>query len=92
MDQNRRLSPCAASALFGTRQLTIAGKQVRITGLDAAFAAMDTRGITGDASIAQELLRRVAGENYIPPALAGEYAAAILAEYKKSTGKSRGND
>ena len=84
MDRDRRLSPCAASALFGTRSLSIAGKEVGITGLDAAFAAVDSRGIAGDAEITEELMRRVEQENYIPPALAAEYGAAVLAEYKKA--------
>jgi len=78
------LCPCEANALFGTRYLTVAGKLVGITGLDAAFAAVDARGLTGDAAISAELMRRVENENYIPPALAEEYAAAVLAEYKKT--------
>lgn len=89
MDTYGRLSPCAASALFGTRQLTIAGKQIGITGLDAAFAAVDAQGLTGDAEITAELMRRVEQENYLPPALAAEYGAAVLAEYRKSAGESR---
>jgi hypothetical protein len=88
MDRYYRLSPCAASALFGTRQLTIAGKQVGITGLDAACAAVDARGVTSDAEITAELMRRVQQDNYVPPALAAEYGAAVLAEYRKSAGKS----
>jgi hypothetical protein len=46
-----------------------------------------TRGISADAEIARELMRRVTEENYIPPPLAGEYAAAILAEYKTAVAK-----
>lgn len=76
------LSPCAADALFGIRKITVAGKPVGILGLPAAFAAVDAQGLTRDAEIAAELMRRVDKENYIPPALAGEYAAALLAEYR----------
>jgi hypothetical protein len=86
MDKNT-LSPCAADALFGTRQLTVAGKQVGITGLDAAFAAVQARGLIGDAAISAELMRRIRENNYIPPAIADEYAAALLAEYKKTVTK-----
>jgi hypothetical protein len=89
MDKYDQISPCAASALFGTRQLTIAGKQIGITGLDAACAAVDARGLTSDTEITAELMRRVQQENYIPPGLAAEYGAAVLAEYRKSAGKSR---
>ena len=89
MDKYSQPCPCVASALFGTRQLTVAGKQVGITGLDAAFAAVDARGLTGDTEIAAELIRRVEQENYIPPALAAEYGAVVLAEYRKSAGTSR---
>jgi hypothetical protein len=78
------LSPCAADALFGIRKITVAGKPVGIAGLPAAFAAVDAKGLTGDAEIAAELMRRVENENYIPPALAGEYAAALLAEYRRT--------
>jgi hypothetical protein len=90
MDKYGQLSPCAASALFGTRQLTIAGKQVGITGLDGAFAAVQARGLSGDAEIRTELMRRVTENNYVPPALADEYATAVLTEYKKATEKSPG--
>jgi hypothetical protein len=86
MDRNT-LSPCATDALFGTRQLTIAGKTVGITGLDAAFAAVQARGLTGDAAISAELMRRIRENNYIPPAIADEYAEAVLAEYKRTVTK-----
>jgi hypothetical protein len=86
MDKNT-LSPCAADALFGTRQLTVAGKQVGITGLDAAFAAVQARGLIGDAAISAELMRRIRENNYIPPSIADEYAAAVLAEYKMTVTK-----
>lgn len=89
MDKYSELSPCAKSALFGTRQLTIAGKQIGISGLDAAFAAIDARGLTREGEIIAELMRRVQQDNYVPPALASEYGTAVLAEYRKSAGKSR---
>ena len=81
------LSPCAADALSGIRKITVAGKPVGIAGLPAAFAAVDAKGLTRDAEIAAELMRRVENENYIPPALAGEYAAALLAEYKNASSR-----
>ncbi len=90
MDNNARLPPCAATALFGTRQLMVAGKQVGIAGLDSAFAAVQARGLSGDAEISTELMRRVTENNYVPPALADEYATAVLTEYKKATEKSHG--
>ena len=88
MDRFSRLSPCAAATLTGTRQLTVAGKQVGITGLDAAFAAVYARELTGDAEITAELMRWVRQENYVPFALAPEYGTAVLAEYRKFFGKS----
>ena len=86
MDKNT-LSPCAADALFGHPALTVAGKQIGITGLDAAFAAVQARGLTGDAEIGAELMQRLRENNYIPPAIAEEYAAAVLAEYHRATPK-----
>ncbi|WP_292370531.1 hypothetical protein [Methanoregula sp. UBA64] len=77
------LCPCQANALFGIKKITVAGKPVGINGLPAAFAAVDAKKLTRDADITAELMRKVEEENYIPPALAGEYAAALLAEYKK---------
>jgi hypothetical protein len=81
------LSPCAADALFGTRQLSVAGKTVGIIGLDAAFAAVQARGLNGDAAISAELMRRIRENNYIPPTIGDEYAAAVLAEYNKAAKK-----
>jgi len=82
MDRNT-LSPCAADALFGTRQLMVAGKQVGITGLDATFAAVQARGLVGDSETSAEFMRRIRENNYIPPAIADKYAAAVLAEYRR---------
>jgi len=79
------LCPCQANALFEIQKITVAGKPVGINGLPAAFAAVDAKGLTSDAEIAAELMRRVEKENYVPPALAGEYAAAVLAEYRTTT-------
>ncbi|MGA2160701.1 MAG: hypothetical protein ABSG28_00670 [Methanoregula sp.] len=81
------LPPCVADTLFSTRQLTVAGKQVGITGLDAAFAVIQTRGLTGNAAISAELIRRIRENNYIPPALVDEYAVAVLAEYHRAMTK-----
>jgi|GEM_PF-806463 len=91
MDRNT-LSPCATDALFGTRQLMVAGKQVGITGLDATFAAVQAQGLIGDAEISAELVRRIRENNYIPPGLAGDYAAAVLAEYKRAMAKNKSSD
>ena len=60
------LSPCAADALSGNRRLTVAGKRVGITGLDAAFAAVTARGLVGDAEIKAELMHRIPGEQLHP--------------------------
>lgn len=81
------LSPCAADALYNIRKITVAGKPVGIAGLPAAFAAVDAQGLTRDAEIAAELMRRVEKENYIPPALTEEYSAALLAEYRRTVTK-----
>ena len=54
------LSPCVANALSGIRTITVAGKPVGIAGLPAAFAAIDAKGLTVDAEISAELMRRVA--------------------------------
>jgi hypothetical protein len=45
---------------------------------------VDEQGLTRDAEIAAELIHRVEKENYIPPALTEEYAAALLAEYRRT--------
>jgi len=78
------LCPCQANALFGIKKITVAGKPVGINGLPAAFAAVDAKKLTRDTDITAELMRKVEQENYIPPALAGEYAAALLAEYRRA--------
>jgi len=35
-------------------------------------------------------MRRIRENNYIPPAIADEYAAAVLAEYHRATKKQQG--
>lgn len=63
--------------------IIVAGKTVGIAGFDKAVAAVRARGITGDAAIMAELLRRIMQENYIPTGLTDEYAQALLEEFKK---------
>jgi len=85
MDRYSQLSPCAASALFGTRQIIVAGKQVGVSGLDTAFAAVEAKNIVGDAEVTAALISYVRRDNYIPPGLENEYATAVLAEYHRIT-------
>ena len=85
-------SPCAADALFGTQTITVNGKTVGIARLCDAIADVRAMNLSGDAAVKAALLARVGGENYIPEKFSGEYADALLAEFRRNTEKATGAD
>ena len=49
------------------------------------FAKVQVRGLVSDTEIREELMRRLRENNYIPPALADEYAACGAGRVQKAT-------
>ncbi|KAF5041076.1 hypothetical protein DSECCO2_526800 [anaerobic digester metagenome] len=70
----------------GVRQVLIDGKPTGITGLDECIAVVRELGLNTDAEIADALLARLSKGNYVPTRKREAYAAALLAEYRASTG------
>lgn len=70
----------------GVRQVLIDGKATGITGLDECIALVRELGLNSDAEITDALLSRLSKGNYIPTRKREVYAAALLAEYRASTG------
>ena len=56
---------------------------VGLVGIDLCLAEVKELGLTDESQIAEELIERVKKRNYIPGSAGGEYAEALLAEYKK---------
>ncbi|MFA5220697.1 MAG: hypothetical protein WC391_00225 [Methanoregula sp.] len=81
MERENTLSPCAADALQGTRLIEIEGKDVGIAALDETITEVMDLGLREDAAISNELMVRIAHNNFIPEALQNAYAKAVLAEY-----------
>lgn len=63
------------------------GLRVGLTGLAAALA--EVKGLQGQSEeeIAQALLARLRGQNYIPAAAEPEYKRALIREFKKALGE-----
>lgn len=84
--------PCAADALFGTRSITVNGKTVGIARLCDAIDDVRALNLDRDDALRTALLARIRQENYVPEKLSGEYADALLKEYRRSAGQDSGGD
>ena len=82
------LSPCAADALQGVRQVMINGIMTGFNGLDESIAAVHNEHLTNEDAIRASLMNRIRASNYIPPHAEGWYAAALMEEYHKAARKS----
>ncbi|KQM11699.1 hypothetical protein AOA80_06600 [Methanomassiliicoccales archaeon RumEn M1] len=66
------------------KQIEINGKLIGIDGLDEAIAEVRGMGLTDDATITEELLKRVKRSNYVPTGRVKDYGEALLKEFKKA--------
>ena len=64
------------------RQIDINGKLIGIDRVDEIIEEVRTIGLTDDAAIIEEVLKRVRKTNYIPTSRTKEYGEALLKEYK----------
>jgi hypothetical protein len=66
-----------------TKRVLIDGKETGIDHLDWIFEEVEKLKISDDVLLSDELMKRVKTFNYVPTKKTGEYAVAVLAEYKK---------
>jgi len=78
---------CAADALRRIRQIPVNGIPTGICMLDECIAEVKTQNLSGETEIQAALLKRVKVYNYIPLGVEGEYARALLEEFRKPDGK-----
>lgn len=71
------------------RQIFVSGRLTGVVGLDEAVSdvAGSFRKDADETEIAREILRRIAGKNYIPDKLLPSYSKAVIREYKKFLGE-----
>ncbi|MDD5024530.1 MAG: NAC family transcription factor [Methanoregula sp.] len=65
-----------------TKRILVDGKETGIDQLDWIIAEVKKLGLTDDAAITGELLKRTRALNYVPTKKVQEYEKALLAEYK----------
>jgi hypothetical protein len=70
-----------------TKRVLIDGKETGIDHLDWIFDEVKKLGIVNDAVLSEEILKRVKQFNYVPTKKMDEYAAGLLAEYKRVLNK-----
>jgi hypothetical protein len=87
---NDRQPCCAADALWRIRKIAVNGTPTGINRLDESIAAVRAMGLSGDDAIRTALLETVRASNYIPPAVEGAYADALLEEYRNNSGRRPG--
>ena len=66
-----------------TKRVLIDGKETGIDHLDWIFEEVKKLGIGNDALLAGEILKRVQQFNYVPTKKTEQYAAGLLAEYRR---------
>jgi hypothetical protein len=81
---------CAADALWQVRKVKINGVPTGINRLDESIAAVRAMDLGSDEAIRTALLEKVRASNYIPPAVKGAYADALLEEYRNAAGRRCG--
>ncbi len=64
------------------KQIEINGKLIGIDHLDDIIAEVRALDLSDDATITEELLKRVKRSNYVPTSRTREYGEALLKEYK----------
>lgn len=70
-------------AMDETPKLKIGGKDIGISSLDDVMAEVEALELDDDDAITKELVARVKDRDFIPAKVEKEYAAALLAEYRR---------
>jgi hypothetical protein len=66
-----------------TKRVLIDGKETGIDHLDWILEEVKKLNLNDDAELSEEILKRVQKFNYVPSRKMEEYAAGLLAEYKR---------
>jgi hypothetical protein len=76
--------PCCAPVPKGIQLLIFPdGSQVGVNGLESIFDDAYREGKKPDISVADELVRKLSENNYIPSVTWPEYEEVVLKEYRK---------
>ena len=81
--KNDTIPCCAADALRRIRKIPIKGLSTGITMLDESIAAVKDLDLKNDSEIQETLMKKIRIYNYVPGGVEGEYARAIMEEYRK---------
>jgi small redox-active disulfide protein 2 len=69
------------------RQIMVGGVKVGLAGLDSILAQVRAESPDSDEVTAERLLELVRQANYVMPSKTEEYKAALLREFRRSTGE-----
>ena len=75
---------CPAEALRRIRQIKINGIMTGITMLDECIVYVHNQNCCTETEIRAALVKRVRVYNYIPKSVEGQYADALMDEYRKN--------
>ncbi|MBI0581992.1 MAG: hypothetical protein JET69_03150 [Methanomassiliicoccales archaeon] len=67
-----------------TKRVLINGAEIGIDKLDEIIDEVRGMGLSDDAAITEEILRRTRKFNYVPTKRSGEYGEALLKEYRRA--------
>ncbi len=83
MMKNKDIPCCAADAMRHVKPVEVNDATVGLAMLDLVFAEVRDLGLTDEAAVRAELLRRVKVYNYVPAPAAEAYADAVHREYAR---------
>ena len=72
-----------------SRQISIGGDIIGITGLDEIFEEIKTSGVKGDSALKQLIFEKVEARNYVPNKSEDVYREDLFDEYKVFTGQQK---
>jgi len=78
---------CAADALWRIRKINVNGIMTGFNRLDECIADVRDMNPAGESAVREALLGKVRACNYIPPGAEDAYAAALVEEYHKVSGR-----
>ena len=81
---------CPAAAARMVRKLSVGGSLIGVVGLETVLIEVGRLHPASDEDAKAALLARAKIYNYVPPKVEGDYAEALLQEYKRTRPKEDG--
>ncbi len=75
---------CGSASVDESKKVWVGGQNVGVSNWGSVVAEVEAMKLTDNDRIADELLKRVEKNDFVPPSKRNEYREALLDEYLKS--------